>query len=197
MTEVGWLRSVKPSVMLHCLSHGQSQRKFRLFAIAVARIAWGSDEPTSLRSQLLKHVEFAVEEPAEAKNTFTLGGVYLATSDPNGMIHSTARTAALWSVRIGDEPGAHSVDAVTQAAFIRDIFGNPFRPVAFDPSWRTSSAVGVAQAMYDARDFAAMPILADALEDAGCDSPDVLAHCRGDGPHVRGCWVVDHVLGKA
>jgi hypothetical protein len=60
-----------------------------------------------------------------------------------------------------------------------------------------SAAVGVAQAMYESRDFAAMPILADALEDAGCDSPDVLAHCRGDGPHVRGCWVVDLVLGKA
>jgi hypothetical protein len=80
---------------------------------------------------------------------------------------------------------------------IRDIFGNPFRPVAFDPSWRTSTAVALARQMYESRDFSAMPILADALEEAGCDSPDVLAHCRGDGPHVRGCWVVDLVLGKA
>jgi hypothetical protein len=83
-----------------------------------------------------------------------------------------------------------------QIILLRDIFGNPFRPVAFNPSWRTTDAVGVARAMYDARDFATMPILADALEDAGCDSADVLAHCRGDGPHVRGCWVVDLVLGK-
>jgi hypothetical protein len=80
---------------------------------------------------------------------------------------------------------------------VRDIFGNPFRPVAFDPSWWTSTAVGLATAMYESRDFAAMPILADALEEAGCDEPSVLAHCRGDGPHVRGCWVVDLVLGKS
>ncbi|VTU00166.1 Uncharacterized protein (Fragment) OS=uncultured bacterium PE=4 SV=1 [Gemmataceae bacterium] len=82
------------------------------------------------------------------------------------------------------------------ATLIRDIFGNPFRPVAFDPEWRTSTVVALAQQMYDTRDFSAMPILADALQDAGCDSDDVLTHCRGTGPHVRGCWVVDAVLGK-
>ncbi|HET6575012.1 MAG TPA: hypothetical protein VFG68_15505 [Fimbriiglobus sp.] len=80
---------------------------------------------------------------------------------------------------------------------LRDIFGNPFRPIAFDPSWRTSTAVGLARQMYESRDFSTMPILADALEEAGCDEPPVLAHCRGDGPHVRGCWVVDLVLGKS
>ena len=84
-----------------------------------------------------------------------------------------------------------------QVALARDIFANPFRPVAFDPAWRTSTAVAIAKGMYDSRDFGAMPILADALQDAGCDSEDVLAHCRGDGPHVRGCWVVDLVLGKS
>jgi GAF domain-containing protein len=80
---------------------------------------------------------------------------------------------------------------------IRDLFGNPFRPVAFDPAWRTSTAVALASQMYESRDFAAMPILADALQDAGCEDADVLNHCRSDGPHVRGCWVVDLVLGKA
>jgi hypothetical protein len=84
-----------------------------------------------------------------------------------------------------------------QIKLAHDIFGNPFRPVTFNPSWRTADAVGLARSMYEARDFAAMPILADALEDAGCDSADVLAHCRGGGPHVRGCWVVDLVLGKS
>ena len=53
-----------------------------------------------------------------------------------------------------------------------------------------------AQQMYESRDFSAMPILADALQDAGCDNADILDHCRGPGPHVRGCWVVDLVLGK-
>jgi hypothetical protein len=80
--------------------------------------------------------------------------------------------------------------------FLRDIFGNPFRPATFDPAWRTSTAIAIAQQMYESRDFTAMPILADALQDAGCDNEDVLGHCRGPGPHVRGCWVVDLVLGK-
>jgi hypothetical protein len=84
-----------------------------------------------------------------------------------------------------------------QAAVLHDIFGNPFRPVAFNTTWRSATAVGLAETMYAARDFAAMPILADALEEAGCDTSDVLAHCRGPGPHVRGCWVVDLVLGRS
>jgi hypothetical protein len=78
--------------------------------------------------------------------------------------------------------------------FLRDIFGNPFRAVAFSPEWRTDTAVALAHQMYESRDFSAMPILADALQDAGCDSTDTLDHCRGPGPHVRGCWVVDRVL---
>ncbi len=76
------------------------------------------------------------------------------------------------------------------------IGSNPFRPVSFNPNWRTSTVVAIAKTTYDSRDFSPMPILADALEDAGCDHADILAHCRGDGPHVRGCWVVDLVLGK-
>ena len=78
----------------------------------------------------------------------------------------------------------------------RDVFGNPFRPVTLDPEWRTSTVLALASQMYGSRDFGAMPILADALQDAGCDNEDVFAHCRGSGPHVRGCWVVDLVLGK-
>jgi hypothetical protein len=80
---------------------------------------------------------------------------------------------------------------------IRDIFANPFRQVEFDPAWRTSTAVQLARQMYESRDFGAMPILADALQDAGCEAADVLDHCRRSGPHVRGCWVVDLVLGKS
>ncbi|QEG31376.1 hypothetical protein GobsT_61970 [Gemmata obscuriglobus] len=79
---------------------------------------------------------------------------------------------------------------------LRDIFGNPFRPVTFSPAWRTGTTIALAAQMYESRDFGAMPILADALQDAGCDSDDILSHCRGEGPHARGCWVVDLVLGK-
>jgi hypothetical protein len=85
-----------------------------------------------------------------------------------------------------------------QVILARDIFGNPFRPLTFDPDWRTSTAVAVAKQMYDSRDFSAMPILADALQDAGCENDDVLTHCRdANGVHVRGCWVVDLALGKS
>ncbi len=81
---------------------------------------------------------------------------------------------------------------------INEVHGNPFRPVKFDAAWRTDTAVALAKQMYDSRDFSVMPILADALQDAGCDSEDILNHCRdANQVHVRGCWVVDLVLGKS
>ena len=79
---------------------------------------------------------------------------------------------------------------------LRDIFGNPFRPVSLDPAWQTSTVTTLAQQMYNTRDFSAMPILADALQDAGCDHTDILIHCHDSGPHVRGCWLVDLLLGE-
>ena len=82
-------------------------------------------------------------------------------------------------------------------ALVRDIYGpNPFRTATFEPRWRTAEVIGMARRIYDERDFTALPVLADALEDAGCDEANVLAHCRGRGPHVRGCWAVDLVLAK-
>ncbi|HJZ58209.1 MAG TPA: hypothetical protein VKE74_24920 [Gemmataceae bacterium] len=84
------------------------------------------------------------------------------------------------------------------ADLLRDIAGNPFRKAGFRPEWRTSTVVQLAQPMYESKDFGPMPILADALQDAGCENDDILAHCRQtDTPHVRGCWVVDRVLGKS
>jgi hypothetical protein len=82
-------------------------------------------------------------------------------------------------------------------ARLRDIFGNPFRPTIFAPVWRTDTVLTLARQMYDSREFGALPILADALQDAGCDNDDILNHCRdANATHVRGCWVVDVVLGK-
>jgi hypothetical protein len=78
------------------------------------------------------------------------------------------------------------------------IFGNPFRPVAFSPAWRSETAVALATGIYAERAFDRLPILADALEEAGCDHADILAHCRDPKAiHARGCWVVDLVLGKS
>jgi hypothetical protein len=97
-----------------------------------------------------------------------------------------------------------------QADLVREIFDSPLRLPRFDPAWRTDTAVAIARQMYALRDFSGMPILADALQDAGCESEAVLNHCRGDvclgwspagSPepicHVRGCWVIDLVLGKS
>jgi hypothetical protein len=79
---------------------------------------------------------------------------------------------------------------------LRDLIGNPFRPPRYDPAWRTADVLALARAAYDSREFVALPILADALADAGCDDGDILGHLRGPGPHVRGCWALDLVLGK-
>ncbi|MCE9530059.1 MAG: hypothetical protein K8T89_02810 [Planctomycetes bacterium] len=73
----------------------------------------------------------------------------------------------------------------------------PFRLVTLDPHWITLTVTDIAQAIYNDRAFDRMPILADALMDAGCDNDEIIHHCRGPGPHVRGCWVVDLLLGKA
>jgi hypothetical protein len=91
---------------------------------------------------------------------------------------------------------AEATERQAMAELVREVLGNPFRPVTLDRAWLTSTVVALARQMYDARDFSPMPILADALQDAGCDNEDILGHCRGPGPHVRGCWVVDLVLGK-
>ncbi len=83
-----------------------------------------------------------------------------------------------------------------QISLLHDIAGNPFRPEIIDSNWLTSTVVAMARRAYQSRDFSLMPILADALEDAGCDNPDILNHCRGAGSHMRGCYVIDLVLGK-
>ena len=86
-----------------------------------------------------------------------------------------------------------------QTFLLRDIVSNPFRPIALDPAWlawNDATLVKLAQAIYDIRAFERMPELADALEEAGCTNTYILNHCRGEGPHVRGCWVVDLILGK-
>jgi hypothetical protein len=89
---------------------------------------------------------------------------------------------------------------------LRDIFGNPSHPVSVDPAWLTwkdGTIPKMAQVIYEDRDLpsghldnARLAVLADALEDAGCTDADILGHCRQAGVHVRGCWVVDLILGK-
>ena len=80
---------------------------------------------------------------------------------------------------------------------LRHIFGNPFRPISLNPSWLTSTVLALAQGIYSEKAFDRMPILANTLQDAGCDNADILDHCRQPGVHTRGCWCVDLLLGKS
>ena len=83
-----------------------------------------------------------------------------------------------------------------QCHLVRCMFGNPFRPPTLTRAWLSSTVVSLAQTVQDERAFDRLPILANALEDAGCCDANILGHCRGPGPHVRGCWVVDLLLAK-
>jgi hypothetical protein len=83
-----------------------------------------------------------------------------------------------------------------KAQSLRDVFSNPFRPIIIDPAWRTNNVVGLAVGIAADRAFDRLPILADALEDAGCDRPEILRHCREQGQHPANCWVVEMILGK-
>jgi len=83
-----------------------------------------------------------------------------------------------------------------QIRITHDIFGNPFCPTTVCPSWLTSTVVALAEGIYQERAFDRLPILADALQDAGCDNDDMLNHCRSEGSHCRGCWVVDLLTGR-
>lgn len=118
---------------------------------------------------------------------------------------NSARSAAVYAAEIsGTDKKARRTAAsrvfdeeqLWQARLIRCICGNPFRPASFDRRWRTSDVVGLARAIYEDKALDRLPVLADALMDAGCEDEQVVSHCRCDGPHARGCWVVDLIMGN-
>ena len=106
-----------------------------------------------------------------------------------------ARSVA-WATAGGGEYVRQGARVVQRPHLLRDIFGNPLGPVSFSPVWRTEAVVALARGIYEETAWERMPVLADALEDAGCADEAVVAHCRGDGQHCKGCWVVDLVLGR-
>lgn len=92
---------------------------------------------------------------------------------------------------------AFQQDLTEQVPMLHDIIGLlPFRLVTLDSSWLSSNVVAIARSIYDKRAFGEMPILADALEGTGCRSEAILNDCRKAGPHVRGCWAIDLLLGR-
>ena len=91
----------------------------------------------------------------------------------------------------------NSPERPRQCDLLRDIFGPVlFRPVRIAPAWLSPTVKQLAEVMYESRDFSRLPILADALEEGGCTNADILTHCRQPGVHVRGCFVVDLLLGR-
>jgi len=121
--------------------------------------------------------------------SYALGNVIDIAGQTAGQTAGPSRDEAWWA--------GHDAECRVLADLFRCVMGNPFRPVAFAAEWRTPTAVAIARGMYESRDFSAMPVLADALEEAGCPEPTVLGHCRDPkGLHARGCWVVDLVLDR-
>jgi hypothetical protein len=83
------------------------------------------------------------------------------------------------------------------ARLVREVFGNPFKPIAVEPAWCTEAVVSLARTIYDQREFSRLPELADLLQQRGCKSKAILEHGRDPRPHYRGCWVVDSLLRKS
>lgn len=223
MIEAEWLASEDPEAMLKAAEYAlasaqphtrRTARKRECFGVACCRLLW----PLIARDELLRRgleileneldaedaelengseetwgeMNVASRHPADDAPWFKMfaADVLLDYRDPDLVTARLVRTFEAWE-------GSKALPGQV-AHVMRDVVGNPFRPVTFDPDWRTDTVLSLAQQMYDARDFSAMPILADALQDAGCDSDDILSHCRDPKQvHLRGCWVVDLVLGKS
>ena len=126
----------------------------------------------------------------------TAGAAADAVADPPGSLDA-ARTGDRW-FRIFQAVKAAEKEA--QCRLLRCLVGNPFRPVRPHPfwlAWHGGTVVRLAEQVYHGRRTGDLPVLADALEEAGCADPDILAHCRSGAEHARGCWVVDLLLGKS
>jgi hypothetical protein len=207
MTEEQWLSCTDSTLMLEFLRGKVSDRKLRLFAVACCRRL--EAELPDQRSWDAVHVaELCADGNGTEHDLMTArrGAEASFQKDRAAYAAVQATAAQPWDAAVG---AVEAVDYLGwewyeegeereqgQTGLLRDMFGNPFRPVALDPAWRTSDVVALAQSIYDDRAFDRMPILADALEDAGCRDGNILAHCRQPGQHVRGCWVVDFLTGR-
>lgn len=153
------------------------------------------DEPDNTIEQIIAGIasDAALRDFREAANSAIQAAdviAHLAVYGWDNSTDPTDETQAAYHAK-------RATERTAQCRLLRDIFGNPFRPGTFNPAWRTSDAMLLAQGIYEDLAFDRMPILADALQDAGCGSEDILNHCRDtNATHVRGCWVVDLVLDK-
>jgi hypothetical protein len=209
MTAKKWLACTDPFALLSSAGERTTDRKARLFCVACCRQVLHL-APAARRKRaeaLLKVAErFADSEPTRAerlKAQKKAGGSYsmiyatLAVRMTAADGHYAARFAADFA-SFGEKGIKEEITQAAQADLARDILGpTAVGPSPLKPNWLTSTVVALAKGIYNDRAFDRMPILADALQDAGCEKADILDHCRGPGPHARGCWVVDLVLRKA
>jgi hypothetical protein len=197
--------------MLDFLPSKTSARKLRLFACGCCRSIWHLLGDRRSSDAIEKAEQFADGKATAGE----LEAAFFAAVDAADLeilepTHFNARSAAMVAATPNPTPGDAGVVWLyawradpkrcvhgEQASLIRDVFGPLlFRPMTMNPSWLRPTVRQLAQSIYDEKAFERLPILGDALEDSGCDNQDILAHCRKPGEHVRGCWVVDLVLGK-
>jgi hypothetical protein len=225
MTELEWLTSVTALPMLEYLRGKVSDRKLRLIACACCRRVWDCFKEEKVPSEVALSERYAEcqaskRELKAARSRLGARGGYSAAwaaSNALGAIldnvaHRAASNAAQSSIEFRiflamEKPNsdrlharaASSVEHQKQTGLVKEIVGNPFQSITIDSVWLTATSrtvPKVARTIYDERAFDRLPILADALEDAGCDNTAILDHCRSGGEHARGCWVLDLLLGK-
>jgi hypothetical protein len=151
-----------------------------------SRYYWGRDEAADAAHQALHATTTAGAELGRPEEHY----------QPGMRPSAVAAMVLIETARAVAPDYRNSPERPVQADLLRCLAGNPFRPVAFDAAWRTKTALALAEAIYAERAWDRLPVLADALEEAGCADADVLAHCRDGGPHARGCWVVDGLFGR-
>ncbi|WP_020472774.1 hypothetical protein [Zavarzinella formosa] len=185
-----------------------SGRKKRLFACECYRHLWAKYPPEDAAWSVLGICERHAEGVALKNEFYQMRKSFPDERMAIGNADEAAKTTSLYCLqKVWDSIGGenhhpsdyrlYAEEAESQSSLIREIFGDPFRPTSVEPFWLTSEVVALAQTIYEQRAFDRLPILADALEDAGCSNEDILTHLRGDGPHVRGCWALDLILGKS
>jgi hypothetical protein len=220
MTEAEWLACTDPGPILEYLRGRASDRKLRLFAAACCRRIWHFLTDARSREAVEVAARYADGRATEEERQTAADAAHqavLAAGPPpdferaasaalNAAVGDPAVDAAAespWIAALAVAGNPYTPDPAERAAqyhLFADIFGPlPVRPVTIDPrwlSWNHGTVPAIARRLYEERAFHDLPILADALEEAGCDQADLLGHLRGPGPHVRGCWAVDRLLGK-
>ena len=192
-----------PDALLGAIStlwRSPSVRQQRLLHTTAAQLAFGTHHDNLLQSATDAAERWADYGQPAVSVDIVRAALIRELSSPDRSLECDRRQIGLAMLLDPIHIDLYSFLPDTRSAFaeaIRELFPNPFLPIAWKPEWFTSTVRDLATDIYDARDFAAMPILADALQDAGCGDEQVLNHCRANKPHARGCWVVDAILGKS